>query len=431
MERKFDCIVAGGGLAGLSAATVMARAGLRVVVLERGAFPGAKSVMGGVIYRHATEQVFPEFWKKAPLERPIVKQSVWVLGKDRAVEAGVLDPAQGVEPCNAWTVLRSRFDRWLGKQATEAGVLLVPETAVTDVIRKDGTVIGVKTDREEGDLYADVTVAADGVGSVLARSAGLRPDWRQDELATAVKEVIALPREKIEDRFGLEGDAGATIELVGEATGGRMGVAFIYTNKDSLSVGAGVLISELVKGGRRPYEILDGLKAHPAVRRLVEGGVCREYMAHIIPEGGYHSIHSVHTSGMLVTGDAAGLVNSYHREGSNLAILSGKFAAETVIEAKKKGAFTASALSSYRERLEASIVFKDLRKYANLGHYVARRPWFFGVYPEMATMAAAEFIKVDGMTKRAKQWGIFRKAIGMRSLPGMIKDALGVIRRAL
>jgi len=431
MERRFDCIVAGGGLAGLSAATVMARAGLKVVVLERGAFPGAKSVMGGVLYRHATEQVFPEFWKNAPLERAVVRQSAWVLGKERAVEVGVLDPAQGVEPCNAWTVLRSRFDRWMGKQASDAGALIVPETAVTDVIRRDGAVVGVKTDREEGDLYADVVVAADGVGSVLARKAGLRPDWKQDELATVVKEVIALPREKIEDRFGLEGNAGATIELVGEATGGRMGVAFIYTNKDSISVGTGVLMSELVAGRRKPWEILEGLKAHPAVRRLVEGGVCREYMAHLIPEGGWHSVHAVHTGGMLVAGDAAGLVNSYHREGSNLAILSGKFAAETVIEAKKKGLFTAPALSSYRERLEASLVFKDLRKYADLGHYVARRPWFFGVYPEMAAMAASEFIKVDGMTKRRKQWSIIRKALKMRSLPGMVRDALGIIWRAM
>ena len=431
MDERFDAIVVGAGPAGLSAAYVMAKAGLNVVVIERGDFPGSKNVMGGVLYRQPTEQVFPEFWRTAPLERYVTQQSLWVLSKDSALQIGHKSEAFAREPYNAFTVLRAKFDKWMAKQVTEAGALVVPETVVEEVIRHDGRVVGVRTGREEGDLYAVVVIAADGVNSLLAQKAGLHPEWKPNQVALAVKEVIALPRERITDRFHLEEEAGATIEMVGEATAGMMGTAFIYTNKDSLSIGVGAVISDLVATQTNPNDLLEQLKAHPVVRPLVEGGETREYLAHLIPEGGFHGVPRVHCDGMLVVGDAAQLVNSYHREGSNLAMLSGKLAAETVIEARKRGDFSAAALSAYRRRLDESFIMKDLRKYAHASAYFEHRKHFFTLYPDLVNMAAREFLTVDSVPKRRKQWQIVRTALRARSPLGMLRDAWGVFRRMI
>jgi len=431
MDEKFDLIVVGGGVSGLSAAYVAAKAGLKVALVERGIHPGSKNVMGGVLYRQPTEQIFPEFWKSAPVERPVAQQSLWVLGKNGAMELGVKNPARMREPFNAFTVLRARFDKWLGKQVVGAGALVIPETVATDVITRKGAVVGVRTDREDGDLYAGIVIAADGVFSNLALKAGLRKEWKPDQVSLAVKEIIALPPERIEDRFHLSEGAGATIELVGEASGGMMGIAFIYTNRDSLSVGVGVMLQDLVKHRMNPNDVLENLKTHDVVRPLLEGGAVREYIAHMIPEGGYESIPRVFTDGMLLSGDSAGLVNSFHREGSNLAMQSGRLAAETAIEAVKKGDFSSKFLSRYKDRLDASFIMKDMRQYEGIGNYLEKRPRFFTVYPDMINDVLFEFFSIDSVPKRQKLRVMLRKALAARSLFGIIRDLSGLLIRLL
>ena len=426
--EKFDAIVVGAGLAGISSAYLMAKAGLKVAVIERGDFAGAKNVMGGILYTQPTEQVFPGFYKQAPLERPIIEQSAWLLSTGSAMKVGHRSEAFAQEPCNCYTVLRARFDKWLAQQAVAAGALVVPSTLVEGVTRQDGKVVGVRTGREQGELLADVVIAADGVNSILARDAGLHQEFKESELALVVKEIVALPAEKIEDRFNLAPGQGASIELYGDSTAGMLGTGFIYTNKDSLSVGVGALISEFVRTLSTPYDLLERMKSHPMIKPLLEGGEPREYMAHLIPEGGFRAIPQLFTDGMLVAGDAAQFCNGLHREGSNFALVSGKLAAETVIEAKAKGDFSARSLSSYGRRVNDSFIAKDLRKYCHASHYMERHPALLTVYPDMVNAAAREFLTVDSVPKREKQWKIFREIRGRRSLFTMARELLGLLR---
>jgi len=313
-------------------------------------------------------------------------------------------------------------------QAVAAGAILVNETVVEDLLWDKGRVVGVRAGRPQGEVEAQVVIIAEGVNSMLTQKAGLAQPLKPQQVALSVKEIISLPREKIEDRFALEENQGCTIELIGDAVKGMMGTAFIYTNKDSLSVGVGVLLSHLLANKINPNDLLERLKAHPLVKKLIEGGTTREYMAHMIPEGGYRSVPRLYGDGVLVVGDAAMLVNGLHREGINLAFASGMMAAQAVLNARQKGDYSASSLSLYKKLLEDSFVLKDLKKYKDAPEFLARNTHFFTLYPQLASQAAREFLTVDGVPKREKQRKIWQEIKAKRGLWGLIKDAIGLWR---
>lgn len=427
-EERFDAIVVGAGPAGVAAALTMARAGLEVVLLERGSYPGAKNVMGGILYRHQMEQLVPEFWKAAPLERHIAERRFWMLGEDSVTSLAYRTQRFAQEPYNSFSVLRARFDRWFAEQAEDAGAFLLTDTVVENVIRRDGRIVGVRTGREDGDLYGDVVIAADGVNSLLAKAAGLHGELVPSGVALAVKEIIALPREKIQDRFALEGDEGTAIEVFGDSTAGMFGAGFIYTNQESISLGIGAVLSDFVRTGLTPYDVIDRFKSNPMVRKLIAGGESKEYMAHLIPEGGYNHVPRLATDGFLTVGDAAGFVNAVHVEGSNMAMASGQMAAETVIEAKEKGDFSAATLSAYERKVKDSFIMKDLKTYRGVPGFFESHPELFEVYPGLINDAAREFLSVDERSKAEKQKRILSMVMQRRPLRRLAGDVVGAWR---
>lgn len=423
MNQKFDVIVVGAGPAGIAAAYVAAKAGLKVIIFERGDHPGAKNMMGGVIYRQPTEQIIPEFWKKdAPLERHLVEQRAWLLDKNSAVTIGYKSSLYGEEPYNNFTVLRAKFDRWFAQQAMAAGALLINETVVEEFIHDGDKIIGVKTGRDEGEVYGSIVILAEGVNSLLAQKSGLQKHLATNKLAVAVKEIIALPKGTIDDRFNVEGEQGVTIECYGESTKGMMGTGFIYTNRDTISVGVGAMISDMLKKKIAPYELLDHFKQHPLVKQLLAGGEVKEYLAHMIPEGGYKALPRLYGNGVMVVGDAAMLVNGIHREGSNLAMISGKYAAETAIRAIEKGDVSANGLAEYKNKLAKSFVLKDLKKYQHIGTLAEENPHFFTLYPKLANYAANQLTKVDSVPKKEKQRIILAEVKKRRPLWKVSRD---------
>ena len=130
-----------------------------------------------------------------------------------------------------------------------------------------------------------MVIAADGVNSFLAKEAGLYGEADAANYTLGVKETIALPREVIDERFGVRGDHGVDIEIIG-CTGDVPGGGFVYTNLDTVAVGLVLSLPALAEGDARPEELLRRLKAHPAIAPLVEGGEVKEYSAHVIPEAG-------------------------------------------------------------------------------------------------------------------------------------------------
>ncbi len=220
---------------------------------------------------------------------------------------------------------------------------------------------------------------------------------------------------------------GAAYEIFGESTWGLLGYGFIYTNKESISIGTGALLQDLIDSGRNVNDMLDRFKKHPAIAPLIAGGETIEYAAHLIPELNVDRLPQVYADGVVVVGDAAGLLNPVNREGANLSMLSGKLAAETIIEAKAKGDFSARSLSGYKKRLDQSIILDDMKKVSKMTPFAHDRPHLFTDYPSLAASAALEYLTVDGVSKKEKQKKI---AAMVKGLPKrrLIGDAIGALR---
>jgi electron transfer flavoprotein-quinone oxidoreductase len=405
----------------------MAQAGMNVVMFERGDQPGSKNVMGGVIFREATEAVFGKFWEDGPVERPVVEQRLWLLGQDSVVTAGFRSEEFARPPYNAFTVHRAKIDPYLAKKAEDAGAHLITETQVTDLISDDGKIVGVRTGRE-GDLYADVVLMAEGINAFATVKAGLRKDFTMDTAALAVKEIHALPPDVINQRFNVDDNEGVTILLLGELSHEMMGSGWIYTNKDTLSVGFGAILSHMVETKVRPTDLMEELKAHPAVRPLLAGSEVKEYSAHLIPEVKFEELPRPYGDGYMLLGDTAGLVNFMYQEGSNLAITSGKLAGETAIAAKERGDYSAETLSLYQQKLQDSFVLKDLYDLRNAPSFFRTHREFFGIYPRILNQAALDFLTVDETPKKQRRNEIFRMVRQKRPLWRMGRDMFDAVR---
>ncbi|TDV15771.1 FAD-dependent monooxygenase [Paraburkholderia caballeronis] len=423
---QFDAIVVGAGPSGNAAAYVMAKAGLKVLQIERGEYPGSKNVQGAILYANALEEIIPDFRDDAPLERHIIEQRMWMLDDTSFVGTHVRSDDYNKPPYNRYTIIRAQFDKWFSSKVREAGALLICETTVNHLIMDGDQVVGVQCDREQGDVYADVVILADGVNSTLARKAGFHGEIKAGNVALAVKEILFMPEETIRQRFNVGEDEGVVIEMVGRITDGMMGTGFLYTNKESLTIGVGCMLGDFKKNPNRtsPYVLLEQMKRHPSIAPLIDGGEMKEYCAHLIPEGGFHAIPQVYGNGWMIVGDSGGFVNAAHREGSNLAMTTGRLAAETVIAAKAAGAgYRAGALKAYKAALDDSFVMKDLHKYRDMPGVLHDNPQFFTTWPDLVARAARTMITVDGVDKKSKEREVIASFRRSRSLTGLVGDA--------
>ena len=411
MSDSFDVVVVGAGLAGSACALTLARNGVRVCVCERGAWPGEKSLSGMILYGRPLADLISAFWKVAPVERAITRRRFSVLSQDSEVALDLRFEEFNHEPHNyTFSVLRSRFDRWFARQAAEAGATVFTEALVEHLLWEGQKVAGVRL-RGGRDLAASVVVSCEGTNAFLVEQAGLRDPYLPRKVAVGVKEVLALPREVLQERFGLEGNEGVAMEFFGQSVKGLVGSAFLYTNQDTLSVGLSCSVASLIQGGIPPAELLAQFKQHPSVRRWLRGGERVEYGAQMFPEGGYYGVPLLVRDGFLVCGSAAGFVGGmFYHEGSSMALLSGRLAAESILDARRKGKYTARILKSYVRRLKQSPIIKDLRGQRHLSAWCHENPRFFKEYPELAVELLRDYFTAsDNKSKAEIHRGVVRK----------------------
>ncbi len=426
-----DVVVVGAGPAGSLAATALARRGHAVVLLERGPFPGSKNMYGGVVYPRILDGVHPKWWEDAPIQRWVTRRSTMLLTDDQALTVDFRSGRWGEPPYNGATAFRPDWDHWLAGKAEDDGARLVCSTTATGLLRdRSGRVVGVTTDRPDGDLRARVVIACDGVNSFLAKQAGLHDGMDAADYTVGVKETIALPREVIDERFGVRDREGMDIEILG-GTQGVNGGAFVYTNLDTLAVGVVLKLPKLSAQGSRPEEIIAALKSHPAITPLVEGGEVKEYSAHLIPEAGLSMMPKMTADGLLVAGDAAALclAAGIWLEGVNFAMASGLYAGEAAADALAAGDTSAVGLAGYERRLRDTFVLRDHRKLRRAPQLVLSDR-VQHLYPKMVANSVERMFRVDNPAPKPGLRRIVReerKRAGVR-LADLARDAWDGLR---
>ena len=425
-----DVIVVGAGPCGISAAIEIAQAGKKVVLLDRAKYIGSKNMYGGAIYKTALKEIFQDDFNTLPYER-IINSHSWAFLNNTG---SVCITYQDDENKEAYAVKRSSLEKWMIDIAKKRGVYFAPNTLVKNLIQQNGYVIGVETELEK--YYAPIVILADGVNSLLAKELNLREKYEPKDVILSVKETIKLDKKTIEERFNLKDDLtnGVVKMLLGNPEGVKniFMMGFLYTFKDTIMLGVGANLADLVKNKININDLLEYLKQHNDIQPLIKDGQSLEYSAHLIPETGYNKMPKLTANGVIVAGDAAGFVNSIHFEGTNYALISGKLAGKTAVNALNNNNYSQGYLSLYKKELDKSFILKDLYTYRNiLNRLYDRRGSLMNYYPKKMKEFFDIITSANCKSKSVQFKNYFLSFLKDRNINELIKDGYMAFRCVL
>jgi electron-transferring-flavoprotein dehydrogenase len=375
-----------------------------IAVIEKGKQPGSHLLSGAVVNPRSLQRLFAgrKRLDELPFYGPVLDESVYFLTSKRAMR--IPAPPTMKNHGNRVASL-AELGRWLGEQAEEAGAMILPETAATRLLVDHGRVRGIRTgDKGRGrngeelpnfepgsDVVARVTVLAEGTQGHLTGAAidrfGLEGENPQ-VWALGVKEVwrVAKPLRRVIHTMGWPLRAGAKYR--------EFGGSFIYPMGDDM-VSLGMVVGLDYRDAELSvHDLLQELKTHPLVRKLLDGGERLAWGAKTIPEGGFLSLPKrLHAPGLLLAGDGPGFVNVPALKGIHYAVETGALAAEAAFAALQRGEAVGrrGALAPYDEAVKQSFVWRDLEQVRNMRQAFGRGFWLGGALAGAMTMSRGKF----------------------------------------
>lgn len=280
--EKYDVVIVGGGSAGLAALKQISSLGKQAVLFEAGEKVGSKNISGGILYSKNpkksrvfnVDDIYENFVSDAPFERKITKYLLHATSGNKAFSID-LTAAHNYESKFGCSVLLARLNSWFAKQADEAaqrhGGGIVQGVHVKSV-RWEGDRTIVETDELE-EIETKAVIAADGTNSEIAFLTGARPKFSPRQVYQGVKVVIKLPEDIMNERFSITGEEGAAHLFAGDVTLGHIGGGFLYTNRDTLSLGAVYHLDSLLGNPVGPYELVNALLRNPMVSGMIRDEV--------------------------------------------------------------------------------------------------------------------------------------------------------------
>ncbi|NGP87807.1 FAD-dependent oxidoreductase [Fodinibius halophilus] len=415
MDEKFDCIIVGAGIAGLAAAMTLARNNMKFLLIEKGEFAGSKNVSGGVLWGHDLAKLVPEYWKEEDggWERFINHRRLTFMDDQSTFSVDFKSSHFNEPPYSGVVVLRSKFDRWLAGKVQEEidksdyamESFIATNIKVDEILMEDDKAVGIRTGEEE--FHAHSVIISEGVNNLLTRQVGLQDDYvPADHMLTGIKEVIRFDQKVLEDRFQLNGLSGMSNEFVGYATDGVEGGGFLYTNRDTISLGLVAGIKDMREKQKSPHDILNTFKSHPVIQDTIKGGEVVEYSAHVVSSGDKRVMpKELYKDGVLICGEAANLLMNAGKaiQGMDYAMRSGILGAETIVKAKERDDYTSNTLKEYKQALAKSYVMKDINNFQDAVHML-HNPKMFKDVPNLICDFGRKFFTIDNEpTKKSRE----------------------------
>jgi electron-transferring-flavoprotein dehydrogenase len=409
-------LIIGGGPAGLACAirlgqlleespeTAERLGDVPVAVVEKGKQPGSHLLSGAVVNLRSLRRLFEgrKGTNDFPLAGRVEHERVYFLTEGGALP---IPTPPTMRNHGNYVASLSRLGRWLAEEAEALGVTILPETAADKLLVADGRVRGVRTgDKGRGrdgrplpnfepgsDLVARVTVLAEGTQGHLTGAALERFELQGENpqvWALGVKEIWRVPRplERVIHTMGWP--------LRPQPRYREFGGSFIYPlGEDMVTVGM-VVGLDYRDAELSVHDVLQELKTHRLVRRILEGGERVGWGAKTIPEGGFYSLpRRLHAPGLLIAGDGAGMVNVPALKGIHYAVEAGMLAAESAFRALQPGETPSrpGALEWYDEAFRRSFVWQDLYRVRNMRQAFGRGFWLGSVLAGAMTASRGAF----------------------------------------